>query len=247
MLAPLLTAWLSPRIALRSLLLSFGIGFFLIGMLMLAERARSTSTDQAPTASANLPQSSLAPKLFLIFCLLLVFYGGLETCLSGWLTTYALRYGDRSLTISEYTTLLLWAAITGGRALSSAILLHVGTRTVQRACLVLAAALTAALALAHTPALIATCALLLGLSLAPFFPATFALLMNEAPSARQAGIVLAVSGLGAAALPWSMGVLSTATGSLNKALVVPFLAAIALLILTVLPASDPRQTTEARS
>jgi fucose permease len=67
------------------------------------------------------------------------------------------------------------------------------------------------------------------LSLAPFFPATWALLMAERPTVRQAGFVLAVSGLGAAALPWMMGIVSTQAGSLQLALALPFAAAIGLL------------------
>ena len=71
-----------------------------------------------------------------------------------------------------------------------------------------------------------------GLSLAPFFPATWALLMAQGPTARQAGIVLAVSGLGAAALPWMMGVVSTRTGSLQVALALPLAAAAMLLAMS---------------
>jgi fucose permease len=41
--------------------------------------------------------------------------------------------------------------------------------------------------------------------------------------------VLAVSGLGAAALPWLMGVVSTRAGSLQVALALPFAAALGLL------------------
>ena len=238
MLAPLLTAWLTPHLQLRTLLLCFAAGFALAGLQMALEHLRAAPQSSEPVPLAP-TFNQLPRRLFLLFCLMLVLYGGLETCLNGWLTTYALRYGGRSLAIGEYTTLLLWAAITGGRALSSIILLRVAVRTVQRVSLTLAAALTAALAFAHSPLLIAACALLLGLSLAPFFPATFALLMNESPSARQAGIVLAVSGLGAAALPWSMGVISTATNSLNRALAVPFATAVALLIVTLLPAARP--------
>jgi fucose permease len=65
--------------------------------------------------------------------------------------------------------------------------------------------------------------------MAAVFPATFALLMGERPTARQAGIVLAVSGLGAAGVPWLMGVVSTRVGSLQVALAVPLGAALALL------------------
>jgi fucose permease len=160
---------------------------------------------------------------------LLFLYGGLETCLSGWLTTFALRYGDKTLVVSEYTTLLLWMSLTAGRAGAAVVMLRVGERTVQRWGLGLAAVFTAGLAMAHSAVTIAGFAVLLGLSLAPFFPATFALLMAERPAARQAGIVLAVSGLGAAALPWLMGVVSTRTGSLQMALALPFAAAVGLL------------------
>src|SRR6185437_2092277 len=156
-------------------------------------------------------------------------YGGLETCLSGWLTTYALRYGDKTLAISEYTTLLLWMSLTAGRAGSSVVMLRIGEKTVQRCGLVFSALFTAGLATAHSTVRIAVFAVLLGFSLAPFFPSTFALLMTERPAARQAGIVLAVSGLGAAALPWLMGVVSTRTNSLQVALALPLAAAILLL------------------
>ena len=246
MLAPLLTAWLAPHVRLRTLLLCFAGGFVLAGLQMTVERLRAGAPATVEPVLATPAHGQLTRQLFLLFCLMLVLYGGLETCLNGWLTTYALRYGGRSLAISEYTTLLFWAAITGGRAISSVILLRIGTRTVQRVSLAIAAALTAVLALAHSPFLIAACALLLGLSLAPFFPATFALLMNEAPSARQAGIVLAVSGLGAAALPWSMGVISTATNSLTRALIVPFVSALFLLIVTLLPETSAPATPQSQ-
>jgi fucose permease len=110
--------------------------------------------------------------------------------------------------------------------------LRVGEKTVQRWGLALAATFTACLAMAHSAITIAGFAVLLGLSLAPFFPATFALLMAERPTARQAGIVLAVSGLGAAALPWMMGVVSTRAGSLQVALALPFAAALGLLAMS---------------
>jgi FHS family glucose/mannose:H+ symporter-like MFS transporter len=185
----------------------------------------------------------LSGRVYLYFAGLLVLYGGLETCLSGWLTTFALRYGDKTLVVSEYTTLLLWMSLTVGRAGSSALMLRVGEKTMQRWGLLLSALFTAGLAMARSAVTIASFAVLLGLSLAPFFPATFALLMADRPTARQAGIVLAVSGLGAAALPWMMGVVSTRTGSLQVALALPFAAAIGLLAMSFF-APKPRTATD---
>jgi MFS transporter, FHS family, glucose/mannose:H+ symporter len=231
MLSALLAAWLLPRFALRDVLVGFAL-LFGVGVAALAAQTRGNreSAEEFDRAIVEAePRVGLSGRAYLYFAGLLVLYGGLETCLSGWLTTFALRYGDKTLAVSEYTTLLLWMSLTVGRAGASAVMLRVGEKTVQRWGLGLAAVFTAGLAMAHSAATIAGFAVLLGLSLAPFFPATWALLMAERPTARQAGIVLAVSGLGAAALPWLMGVVSTQTGSLQVALVLPFAAALGLL------------------
>jgi fucose permease len=234
MLSALLAAWLLPRFALRGVLEGFAM-LFAVGVvaLLMQMRGNGESAEEFDRASVEAePQIGLSGRVYLYFAVLLVLYGGLETCLSGWLTTFALRYGDKTLVVSEYTTLLLWMSLTVGRVGASAVMLRVGEKTVQRWGLGLAAVFTAALAMAHSAVTIAGFAVLLGLSLAPFFPATWALLMAERPTARQAGIVLAVSGLGAAGLPWLMGVVSTRAGSLQVALALPFAAALGLLVMS---------------
>jgi MFS transporter, FHS family, glucose/mannose:H+ symporter len=241
MLSALLAAWLLPRFALRGLLEGFAL-LFAVGVVALIAQMRGNgeSAEEFDRAAVEAePQVGLRGRVYLYFAALLVLYGGLETCLSGWLTTFALRYGDRTLAVSEYTTLLLWMSLTVGRAGASAVMLRVGEKTVQRWGLGLAAIFTAGLAMAHSAVTIAVFAVLLGLSLAPFFPATWALLMAERPTARQAGIVLAVSGLGAAALPWLMGVVSTRAGSLQVALALPFAAAVGLLGMSLLMPRTP--------
>ncbi len=234
MLSPLLAAWLTPRLALRGFLTGFAACFAVVLTGLLLE-LRAGSKQELPAAGIAPTEGRLALRLYLYFGLLLFLYGGVETSLDGWLTTFALRYGDRTLVIGQYTTLILWASLTAGRALSSLLLLRIREATLQRAALVLTAACIAALATAHGALAIALLACLLGLSLAPFFPATFALLIADKPSARQAGVVLAMSGLGAAFLPALMGVVSTRSGSLQIALAIPLAAAIALLALSIFP------------
>jgi MFS transporter, FHS family, glucose/mannose:H+ symporter len=235
MLSALLAAWLLPHFALRGVLKGFA-GLFAVGLLMLLVQIRgkiSQVQDLDSSSEETGWQAGLSGRVYLYFAGLLLLYGGLETCLSGWLTTFALRYGDKTLAVSEYTTLLLWMALTVGRLGASALMLRVGEKTAQRWSLFLSSVFTVALATAHSSVTIAGFAVLLGLSLAPFFPATFALLIAEKPTARQAGIVVAVSGLGAAALPWMMGVISTQTGSLQLALALPFAAALGLLTMSL--------------
>jgi MFS transporter, FHS family, glucose/mannose:H+ symporter len=234
MLSALLAAWLLPRFALRGVLVGFA-GLFVAGAIWIGLEMPGAQAEVEVVEEGE-SSAGLGRRVYLYFAGLLILYGGLETCLSGWLTTFALRYGDRTLAVSEYTTLLLWMALTFGRVGSSLLMLRVGERTVQRIGLGLAAVFIVALGMSHTALGIATFAVLLGLSLAPFFPATWSLLMGERPRARQAGIVLAVSGLGAAALPWLMGVVSTRTGSLQIALALPLAAAVALLGMSLFPA-----------
>ena len=252
MLSALLAAWLLPLFELTHILEGFAATFALGAVWLLVDLkgavveeipvgVEGASHDDAGAQAAT----GLSGKVYLYFAGLLILYGGLETSLSGWLTTYALRYGDKALVWSEYTTLLLWMSLTFGRAGASVIMLRVGERVVQRWALALSALFTAGLALTHSAWVIAGFAVLLGLSLAPFFPATFALMMAERPTARQAGIVLAVSGLGAAALPWMMGAVSTATGSLQVALALPFAAALALLVMAWLRRSGGDAVTPA--
>ncbi len=232
MLAPLLTAWLTPRFALRGLLESFALLFLVCGVGM-AVQMRGAGAETRVLESDVDGTAGLAKRVFVFFMLMLFLYGGLETCLGGWLTTYALRYGDRTLAVSEYTTLLLWLSLTAGRAGSSLLLLRAPERVVRSVALGMTVLLTAGLAVAHGATAIAVCTVLLGLSLAPWFPVTFSQLMGEQPRARQAGIVIAVSGLGAAALPWMMGVISSRTGSLQVALTIPLLAAMGLLAMSL--------------
>jgi MFS transporter, FHS family, glucose/mannose:H+ symporter len=238
MLSPLLAAWLTPLYSLRHLIDGFA-GCFLGVLLLLLTDLRGappellSASDTATDTTAS--GSRLALPTYLYFIALLFLYGGIETSLGGWLTTYALRYGNRSLAVSEYTTLILWTSLTAGRAITSLLLLRLRESTLLRASLLLSVLFTAGLALAHTAWSIAACAVLLGLSLAPFFPATFSIMMGDRPSARQAGIVLAVSGIGAALLPSLMGIVSTHTGSLQLALIIPLTATVVLLVLSLLP------------
>ena len=240
LLSPLLAAWLITV----SLTLRLGtVALVLLGaavILAVQCRTERPHTSVSPVTRAQ-ASNALPLSVFLYFATLLFIYGGLETCLSGWLSTYALRYGQSSLTLSAYIMVLLLCGLTAGRAISAWLLQRLADSTLQRAALLLTAALAAALATVHRAATIAGLAVLLGITLAPVFPVTFAQLMPHRPSARQAGIVLAASGLGAAAIPALMGLVSTRTGSLRLALVLPVAVALLMLLLTTVSAfSKPR-------
>ncbi len=238
LLSPLSAAWLASRFPLSLLLFVFAMLFLAVALTLFVQaRSEEQSRASSPTPAAAV--DGLRTDRFLYFAALLLIYGGLETCLSAWLTTYALRYGKSSLVLSEYTMVLFLCGLTAGRAMAGALLKRMREAALQRASLLLAAVLGGALALAHTAVLIATASVLLGICLAPIFPATFAIVLGARPTARQSGMILAASGLGAAALPWLMGVVSTQSGSLQLALILPVAAALAMLALSLLPPSAP--------
>jgi FHS family glucose/mannose:H+ symporter-like MFS transporter len=231
LLSPLCAAWLASRFQLSHLLLIFACLFlWVLALVFLQMRGAG---EDGVAATSEQASGAMRGSLLIYFAGLMVLYGGLETCLSGWLTTYALRYGKTSLVLSEYTMVLFLCGLTAGRALAAWMLMRVRDRTLLRISLLLAALLAAALALAHTATMIAVFAVLLGICLAPIFPATFALVMATRPPARQAGMIMAASGIGAASLPWLMGVISTQSGSLQIALVLPALAALVMLLLAM--------------
>jgi len=227
-----IAAAVMPRFGLSGPLMTFSALFLATGLggLLRSSQARPSTAVEDDTTAA------LAWRSVAYFALLLFLYGGLETCMTGWLTTYTLRFSDVRLLGGQSAVVLLWSALTAGRALSSMALRFMAEATLQRICLGASALWIAALTTTHHGPLLTLYCLLLGLSLAPFFPATFALLMLRRPSARAAGFILAVSGLGAALFPWLMGAVSTQTGSLRTAMLVPFLLALALLTLSLRPA-----------
>ena len=219
-----------PRFHLRGPLLTFAGLFLVTGVGGLLNPSR----DATATAESSLQEAPPLPlSLLTRFALLLFLYGGLETCMTGWLTTYTLRFSDVRLLGGQSAIVLLWSALTAGRALSSAALRVVRESTLQRIGLALSALLIAALVTTRHGPLLSLYCVLLGLSLAPFFPTTFALLMKRRPTAREAGFILAVSGLGAALFPWMMGFVSTQSGSLRVAMAVPLGLALILLLLSL--------------
>lgn len=231
----LIAAAVLPRFHLRGPLLMFAGMFLVVGLGGFINV--STSTASGSEASST-EAERLPARVMVRFAVLLFLYGGLETCMTGWLTTYTLRFSDVQLLGGQSAIVLLWSALTVGRAISSAALRVMREATLQRIGLGLSAVLIAALLTTRHGPLLSLYCVLLGLSLAPFFPTTFALLMKRRPTAREAGFILAVSGLGAALFPWMMGFVSTQSGSLRLAMVVPMGLALGLLLLSLIADED---------
>jgi len=227
-LSPILAAWLLPTVPLHTLLGVFAGLFACAGIAVYANIHSPDLVTNSVAAAGS------ARSVIVFFGAMLLLYGGVETCMNGWLTTYILRYGDHTLRGSQLSTSLFWIALIAGRALTAVALSHISERRLLRLALGATTLCIACLTRAEGAFALTACAVLLGLSMSPFFPVCFSILMGHAPRARQAGMVIAVSGIGAALFPWLAGLLSTRTGSLHIGLIVPLLAAAALLTMSFL-------------
>lgn len=244
-----LAALILPHYGLRNPMLIFGLLYLGTGLAGLVMTSHRSGPDYDPAVSlAEVSKAAVTvplPRLVhLHFAGLLFLYGGLETCMTVWLTTYTLRFTDMRLLAGQSAVVLLWAALTAGRALGSAAMRVMSETMTQRIGLLVSAVLIFAMTTTRQSGLMSVYCVLLGLGLAPFFPSTFGILMRRRPASHQAGTVLAVSGLGAAVFPWVMGVVSTHSGSLRVAMVVPMALALLLLALSLVPIVPPRDSSE---
>lgn len=232
----LVVAGVLPYYSLPQLLTAFAVAFLVIAAGGILQRVKATAEIAPEPAPDTIPRNVLVA-----FGVLLFLYGGLETCLSQWVTTYSDRYSGGHVLGGQSALVLLWLSIAVGRVVTSLLLRHVAERTVQKLCMVLCMVFIPVLARAETGLTIAVSSIALGCGLAPFFPSTFAQLLRRRPPARVAAFILAVSGLGAAGLAWLMGIVSSHANSLRVAMAVPFAAAVGLLVVSfLLPSTDQK-------
>lgn len=198
----------------------------------------SQEQEQTTQTKSQLPRTA-----FLSFAAMLLLYGGVETCLSGWITTFGTRYGNATLRISTLGATALWIGITGGRALAPLLLKFLRERVFLIATLCSATAIVALLSRSSGAMSITLLSALLGLSLAPWFPLVLSTMLGRGASARETGIIIALSGIGAAILPLLLGVVSRSTGSLRTALAIPITGLLLLILLAVFT----RSSTHAKS
>jgi len=204
--------------------------FTAVGLIQLVGNGRTTTSREsgATGPAAQTSATTISPAMLCFYCLCFLLYGGVESSLGGWLSTYAMRYTSLHIAGAAYCSMALWAAIAAGRAGTPLVLRFLSERTIRLSGIALATAAVIALRLAHTALQVASCAAVAGLGIAPFVPITFSILISSRPSARQAGAATANIGLGAALFSLLTGALSSYAGSLQLALLMPIALGITL-------------------
>jgi fucose permease len=203
-----------------------GLFLLLFAWVVFRERPEATCAESMLNASRvrdPAPLGFLLPLVALAMCAV-----GVESALSGWLTTYSQRADPQRAGGAAFATSLFWLGIVLSRlAFSTRLLAIVGRRRVLRATLWGVAASVALLVVAHNTAPIRLAAGLAGLCIGPLYPLLLSFLLERSPH----GWIFAVAGMGSALFPWLTGLLSAHYGSLRYGLIAPCGAALLMIVL----------------
>ena len=173
-----------------------------------------------------------------LFCLGAVFYlyVGTENALAGWIASYARRVGTQPTSLWLLAPSFFWGALLVGRAIAPAVLRRTAEQYVAAGGLLIAA--TGSLILIAAPgfATVFLAAVLAGVGLASVYPIAIAQLSHRFGNSatRVAPIMFALAGFGGATIPWTVGFVSTSSGSLRSGLAVPLGGTLCMLGVFVL-------------
>lgn len=188
---------------------------------------------EAPVALGRRPgpASRNFRVVFSLLLLLAMSTVGVEAALGGWLTTYSVRAGMRSLAGAALATSIFWFGGMASRlAFSTRLLRKVGRQTVMRWGIWGLTVSTFAVIAAPHPWLILVAAAAAGAFIGPLYPLSLSYLLELSPW----GWFFAVGGMGAAVFPWAAGLVSAHFHSLRYGLLVPCLAGLTMAGLNAL-------------
>ena len=196
------------------------------------------------TLTSNPRPASTAPLILLLGSLFFL-YLGVESCIGGWLASYARRMVTESGSFWMMSPSFFWGALLLGRAAAPSILKGISEIKLARLGLMVALCGIWILLRANSAATIIAGASLAGLGLAPVYPITIARLSQEfgSDSPRLGGVMFALAGLGGATLPWLVGFLSTRFASLKVGLTLPLLGDAIMIVVYFLPARSTGSRT----
>jgi fucose permease len=154
-------------------------------------------------------------------------YVGTETCIGGWVASYAHRIDGGPHSLWAIAPSFFWGAILAGRVFGTFVLRRIGEIKVAGAGVALAAVGVLTILAAEDIRVILIGTTVAGFGLSSVYPINVSLLEEWFGSALTvvSGVIFSVGNLGGAALPWAVGALSTRFGGLRAGFVVPLAGA----------------------
>jgi MFS transporter, FHS family, glucose/mannose:H+ symporter len=196
------------------------------------DSSSSSSFSSSSSSSSSWRELAKSPAIW-IFAAIFFLYPGAETAVGGWIGSYVARLGSRGASIASMMPAFFYATLTVGRALGTAFLRHFREVRVLRMGYAAGAAGIGLMLWAPSLRVVIAGALVTGLSFATLYPITVARLSQRfGVAARSIGAVMfSLASLGPAVIPWMVGVVSHATGSLRAGLLLPLGATVVLFLI----------------
>jgi FHS family glucose/mannose:H+ symporter-like MFS transporter len=218
------TSWLLYALAAGSALMAL----ILAGMNL--EPAETLEGEGLPTPGLR---ERISSRSTLSLAALFFLYVGSENSVAGWVASLTKRMNTDSGDLWALAPMFFWGGLIAGRALVPLLPLRRLERTLLAGGLILAAAGICFLLQAKAFASVAVSVTASGLGLAAIYPILIASMVKAfgERSRRIGAIMFALAGLGAAVMPWFVGLTSTATGSLRAGLLVPLAGCLAMFAL----------------
>jgi MFS transporter, FHS family, glucose/mannose:H+ symporter len=241
---PLLVAMAQRSGHVPFFLYSLAGGLFAIAVGMESLRFLVDAPHAAAERAANASGSVWGNRLVPLVAALFFIYVGTETCVGGWVASYARRM---DVSFWAMTPAFFWGALLVGRVTAPLLLRLWRETTVASMGLTLASLGVIVLMLAQSMTPVVIGAMMSGLGLASVFPISVAMLSRwfGKSAARVGGPIFSLGNLGGAVLPWLVGALSTHFGSLRVGFLVPLLGALILLVVYVANGRPRRRVLEA--
>jgi FHS family glucose/mannose:H+ symporter-like MFS transporter len=228
-LAPWAVSIVEARNILWPSLTVFAAGLFLVALAMMAVRSALPMPErQAGSPWRDSGQWRLAAAIAVMFFL----YVGTESALGGWLAALMKRLPESRPWLWFRAPSIFWGGLLFGRGVAPWLLRRLRERNLAFMGLTAAATAICVLILARSGSWVLIAAGVAGLGLAAVFPICVALLAHFGEmEQRIGGPMFAFAGLGGAVVPWLVGEVSSASGSLQIGLVLPLVANLILLVL----------------
>jgi len=241
-LCSVMVAWTAAHRLLPFFLGAVALFLVLLALAMrrlpfpAAAKASSATSSEAKSsessASSSWRELAKSPAIW-FFAAVFFLYPGAETAVGGWIGSYASRLGSRGAAMASMMPAFFWSALTVGRAFATAFLHHFSERRVLRAGCAAGAAGIALMLWAPALAGVIAGALITGLSFSTLYPITVARFSERfGVAARSIGsLMFSLAAVGPAVIPWMVGVISHATGSLRAGLLLPLGATVILFLI----------------
>lgn len=208
------------------------VALFLAALAWFMRNLPFPAAAQRGESSVSWRELMKHPTIWL-FASVFFLYPGAETSVGGWIGSYVSRLGPRGLSIASVMPAVFWTSLTVGRAIGTAFLHHFSESRIARfGCGAGAVGIALALWASSLAGVIAG-AVITGLSFATLYPIMVSRLSQHfGVAARSIGAVMfSLAMIGPAVIPWMVGVISHATGSLRAGLLLPLGATVILFLI----------------